>query len=354
MASNLGRIQQQSGYRSYGSQRKSKYMYIWIDNIQVHVGRVICEIFNGPPPSNKHIVDHIDENRSNNQADNLQWLLSGDNIRKSVCKVVEFVNLKENIIIEYSSATEASKATGVSADTISSKCVGILTQDSNCYWRYKENCSAYGKNTLNRNGLAVKKFNLDGTLVTTFPSISEAVRDHITNHDPELPYKYLDITYIIECCKGQREQIGGFKWEYVTPPVKIKSPECVKAIKQYSKDGTYIRDFPDVDTASTELKIPRIGLMQCCNGHSRSTHGFIFKFATDQSKVIPLSVKLYPTHYEANRTLIKRYESCNEASKDIGVNNHKIHEYAIGNKKADDGTIWKYEIKDKIGNFIVP
>jgi hypothetical protein len=37
------------------------------------IHRLVCEAFHGPAPSNSHIVLHLDENPSNNNADNLRW-----------------------------------------------------------------------------------------------------------------------------------------------------------------------------------------------------------------------------------------------------------------------------------------
>jgi hypothetical protein len=34
----------------------------------------VCSLFHGPRPSSRHTVDHIDGNRSNNDASNLRWL----------------------------------------------------------------------------------------------------------------------------------------------------------------------------------------------------------------------------------------------------------------------------------------
>lgn len=341
MVSNLGRIQQPNGHKLYGHQRKSKYVYISVGETLFHVGRIVCEVFNSSPPSAEYIVDHIDEDRSNNRFDNLQWLPHGDNIRKSVCKVVELVNIKNNMVIRYASAKEAAKASGQPEGTIASRCQGRLRQDSNLFWRYSGDCKGSDKNALNRNGLSVKKLTLDGTLINTFPSISEAVREYIANNNTAI-----DVNSIIECCKGQRNQIGGFKWEYVTPPTKISPSDPSKVVRQYSVDGNHIKDFPDADSASTELKIPRISLIQCCNKRIRSTHGFIFRYATDQSKVISLSKTIYPTHYQTDGTLIKRYTSPNDAGKDMGVPKSKITSYILGSQKTSDGTTWRNEIRD--------
>lgn len=47
------------------------------------LARVICETFHGAPPFDGAEADHIDEDKTNNRADNLQWLSRADNFKKS-------------------------------------------------------------------------------------------------------------------------------------------------------------------------------------------------------------------------------------------------------------------------------
>lgn len=48
------------------------------------VNRVVCETFNGPPPSSKHDAAHIDGNEANNQPGNLRWSTRLENIADKV------------------------------------------------------------------------------------------------------------------------------------------------------------------------------------------------------------------------------------------------------------------------------
>lgn len=53
------------------------------------IHRLVAEAFvPNDDPEHKDTIDHIDGNKTNNRADNLQWLSRGDNVRKSCCKAV--------------------------------------------------------------------------------------------------------------------------------------------------------------------------------------------------------------------------------------------------------------------------
>lgn len=70
----------------------SRYMYI--GSHAVH--RIVAFAFLGSPPSEKHIVDHIDTDRSNNCATNLRWVTQLDNL-------IRHPSLRKRIISAYGS-----------------------------------------------------------------------------------------------------------------------------------------------------------------------------------------------------------------------------------------------------------
>lgn len=133
---------------------------------QVHVHRIVASAFI-PNPHNLPYVNHKDQNKANNTASNLEWCTPeyntnyGDAISRRVksaewyyksdrCKkgmsavgksrskqVMQF-DLFGNLIAEYPSASEASRATGIHISNIFHSCKGRTKHPSKFIWKYKE------------------------------------------------------------------------------------------------------------------------------------------------------------------------------------------------------------------------
>ena len=62
---------------TFGRQiRSTGYMHI--AGVRVH--RIVCSAFHGEPPTDSHVVDHIDTNRANNRPENLRWVTRLENV----------------------------------------------------------------------------------------------------------------------------------------------------------------------------------------------------------------------------------------------------------------------------------
>ena len=65
---------------TFGKENRT-HPYLTISNERVH--RIVAMAFHGPPPTEKHVVDHIDTNCRNNRPDNLRWLTRLENSLKN-------------------------------------------------------------------------------------------------------------------------------------------------------------------------------------------------------------------------------------------------------------------------------
>ncbi len=65
--------------------------YMEIASVRVH--RIVATAFHGNPPTQEHVVDHIDTNRRNNRPENLRWLTRLENALKNpiTVKRIEFI-----------------------------------------------------------------------------------------------------------------------------------------------------------------------------------------------------------------------------------------------------------------------
>lgn len=75
--------------------------YLEIASVRIH--RIVATAFHGEPPTNEHVVDHIDTNKQNNRPENLRWVTRLENVvnnpitRKKIesicgCSIQEFLD----------------------------------------------------------------------------------------------------------------------------------------------------------------------------------------------------------------------------------------------------------------------
>ena len=117
-ASNTGKVRNDKTGRILKSRRTERgYCNVTIDGRCYRTHRVVAEVFI-PNPDNLPQINHIDEDKSNNVVENLEWCDNRYNKTYSAGKPVEQLKYGE-VVARYPSITQASEATGIPRQHIS-------------------------------------------------------------------------------------------------------------------------------------------------------------------------------------------------------------------------------------------
>jgi hypothetical protein len=70
---------QYGGNPIYGQWDGDRYVWVWRGKTR-KVARLVCEAFHGPPPPDRTVCMHLDENSRNNRPENLAWGTQKENL----------------------------------------------------------------------------------------------------------------------------------------------------------------------------------------------------------------------------------------------------------------------------------
>ena len=109
------------------------------DNRDIH--RLVAEAFI-PNPDNKPQVNHIDEDKTNNTVDNLEWCTAKENINHGTCRIRSAAKQSISIVCitnrkEYESIADAARDLNLNIGTISKIINGKMKQTKGFTFKYK-------------------------------------------------------------------------------------------------------------------------------------------------------------------------------------------------------------------------
>lgn len=142
--SNLGRVRRVEILPTYTHYRG--YKYVNLNRQHKYIHRLVASAFI-ENPYDLPTVNHIDENKDNNNASNLEWMSYYENnhhgtaiCRRSITrgkKVLQY-NLEGNFIKEWNSAREIERELGYCNVSINQCCRGEIRKSKGYVWRFKE------------------------------------------------------------------------------------------------------------------------------------------------------------------------------------------------------------------------
>lgn len=221
---------------------KKKYLFVSLhkngNSKAFNIHRLVATAFI-PNPNNLPQVNHKDEVKTNNNADNLEW-----------CDA--YYNMNYGTAMERMIATRKSQN---DIEEIVAKCKA--TKIANNSFSAEQ---------------PVNQFTWDGEFVARYVSSTDAMK--------KIGVQRASIS---RCCKWKTKRAGNFIWVYDDDVDKIKerillAHPCSKRVAQYDLNNVLIKVWNSAKEACTELKINKTGISECCNGKRNKYKGFVWKF----------------------------------------------------------------------------
>lgn len=184
-----------------------------VGHYKIH--RLVAEAFLQNLDNNPE-VNHKDENKLNNTAENLEWCTSD-------------YNLHYGTRIQRYSQTQRDNGTSKSR--------------------------------------AVKQYTIDGVLLNSWNSIRNASR-----------YTGIDSSAICGGCNGKYRVVHGYVWRYAEDDFDKYTTSSTNKVLQYNKNMELIKEWGSIKEASMFYGCDRTAIRNCCLGKTKTSCGYIWKY----------------------------------------------------------------------------
>lgn len=211
--------------------------------------------------------------------------------------------------------------------------------------------------------ISVNQYDLNGHFITSYASVSEAVRKISTN------FPNASTANICYACNKKIDSAYGYIWRYRKN--KNSDEDLVKeeitiikrrsTVNQYNLSGKYLATYLTIKEAiiNNKLTVSQSAIANACNGTTKSSGGFMWRYYSDVQSIEDLSTSQEKTkissidtwhssrpviQYDLNGNFIQEYQSCAAAAKAVGMSQPSgISRACSGIRKTAKGFLWKYK-----------
>lgn len=115
-----------------------------------------------------------------------------------------------------------------------------------------------------------------------------------------------------------------------------------EVIKQYDKNGNFIKEWPSISEASRQLNIDRANIGHCCahKPNHNSAGGFIWRYKNDKTPIIPYTSNSI-CQFDMQGNLIHIYQTATQASKELSISLASISNCSTGKIDSVKGFVFR-------------
>lgn len=124
-----------------------------------------------------------------------------------------------------------------------------------------------------------------------------------------------------------------------------------RPVIQYTISGNFVAKYNSANEAGRAIGLANGGnIIKCCRGLLKTSKGYIWKYEDDEISIEELVKKSKKKttgkkvqQFTLDDILIKEYDSCEQAAREINKNSNVINRCARGERKTAYGYKWKYK-----------
>ena len=282
----------------------SDYLRVHLGKTNKYVHQLIAITFVSKPESKEKLyVNHIDGNKANPCADNLEWVTHTQNVQHAHNSGL---NSTSTPIFEYTPGCKLVIPYDSVAEAAIRKCP---RQEGENNEQYKKRCAAIAESI---RAVCYKKENCKSCLGSLWRFQSDPLDDN-------------EITELLQM-----------------QPITIGTP-----VKQYSLKGEFIAEFESMSAAARHFDISMKSIQQSCDGKS-TCKGFVWRRSSDPAPGITKTCNRKVIQMDLDGNEINRFDSLEEAAKANGMSSaSKITSVCKGNRASAGNGIdrwkWRYD-----------
>jgi hypothetical protein len=124
-----------------------------------------------------------------------------------------------------------------------------------------------------------------------------------------------------------------------------QSEKMGRVVYQYDLNGNFIKEYKSVRTAAAKLNLSHSNISRSCNGISKHSGGFTFRYEKDDNIIEitnPNSIRKLVIEVDSDNIEINRWNSVMDCARETGIDNSNISRVCNGIHKNTRGRYFKF------------